>query len=94
MRTRVYEIADHDVMALYFDDDAPVRPLANLGTSFGKLIFDGTMAIIPDLNDALLINGEDDAVDEYIILCRVFHADDNCVILYVHMRHFEKMEVS
>lgn len=90
MTTDVYEVTDHDILLAFFKDGAPVRRLAELGKDHGDLIWHGEMNNHPDQNDLLLIQNNDGEDLEYIVVQRLYHADDNKAILIVHTPHYEE----
>jgi hypothetical protein len=93
MRTKIYEITDQHILERFFGPDALERPVASLGQDHGKLIFSGGMDHHPDSGDALLVDGDHPSVNEYIVICRLYHADKNSVTLIVHPREYTKQEI-
>ena len=93
MRTRVYEVQDHDILATFFGDDMPVRRVAELGQDHGELIFDGELDNLPQRAGLLLIDGAE-GVEEYVVVQELIHADTNTAILIVHAPHYDEGTLS
>lgn len=94
LRVRVYEVKDEDVIRTFFGEDAPMRRLAELGEQHGELIFSDNEAVdVPGDNDVLLLPGKL-GLDEYIIMQRLYNADEHQWTLLVHAPHYDHGGVS
>ena len=94
MKTRVYEIKDHDVMETFFGDDPKQTPIRDIAQNHGNMIWEGVLTLHPDAGDALVLDAEDDSEQEYVILARAYYADREEAFLLVHARHIETGFVS
>lgn len=94
MKTTVYEIADEDVLELFFGENQKYMPIWAIARDHGVKIWEGDLSLHPDAGDVLCIEGASAGVDEYMIVCRAYSADTDSSILLVHTRYQKQMGMS
>lgn len=110
MRTKIYEIADHDVIETFFGESPRSKAIVDIAKDHGDLIFEGECTPVVDCGDVLGIDTDEEIgkivdpdtkeerpifrQDEYIIIVRYYHADDDILWLLVHPRHQVEVELS
>ncbi len=91
MKVRVYALEDHDVLERFFGEQAGDYPMADFGPTHCTLIFDGSLSVVPDHGDVLVLPEAKGAFDfEYIAIHKNFFVLSNSMHLIVHKRHFEE----
>lgn len=109
MKTKIYEIADHDVMDTFFGENPRTKAITDIAKDHGEFLWEGEVSNVPDVGDVLGLDndeqigtltgddGEEEAVyaqDEYVIVVRYYHADEDTWWLLVHPRHQVEVELS
>lgn len=87
MKIRVYEVEDEDVLHLFFGEEQKYSPIYAIAANHGELIWEGRLSTHPAPGDVLCIDGADKGVDEYVVVCRAYHADTDSCVMIVHGRH-------
>ncbi len=95
MRTKIYEIADEDVLETFFGENPKPASTINIAESFGDLIYDGDVDWLPEGGgqDTVTLDGEGETIEEYMMVVKTYHADKNLTVAIVHKPHFSLTDV-